>query len=394
MKHISFYNGCIIEDDVWFSNLLYNALMKMNLFSGKVEMVDKFPEVADHKAEIHRKTFLSDTKLIFIPYKCECIHIYDLISKSFDVINLPIEKYVVATAFLIDDRIWLFPMEKNIDILVYDLSNSVFIKMSKLTKFINKVSTSDVIFLEKSVVYYNGCFWIASLGQNYIYRVNLENSNQIEKFSLSKEFHIYGLDLFDEDDFYILSMDTSEILRWSPKNGIQNSWVVDLEDGDFDIIPFSNAIKANEKNIFVLPSKANNVFVLKKGKDTFEKLSYPDGVKRVLPYAMFVGYEIGNNELILFPRGVNALLKVSLKTFEVKKVDFVLEKSLELYEKKIENCKIHNELYGGSLDDALGIQHMDLFIDEVVNAQSIGLESIAEGIGESIFKHAFGIVEE
>ena len=80
---INFFDAELINNELWFSNKNFNALMKMNSETGETEMVSTFEGFPPEEENLHIKTILSGDLLIFIPYKSNRIHIWDIDKNCF-----------------------------------------------------------------------------------------------------------------------------------------------------------------------------------------------------------------------------------------------------------------------------------------------------------------------
>ncbi|MCI9596419.1 MAG: hypothetical protein HFE75_03805 [Firmicutes bacterium] len=72
-----------IDDEIWFPNLNFNALMKINKSTGRLEIVDKFPNYGAWQGWLYSTVCYVDGYLVFVPNCSEEIVAYNLKSQKF-----------------------------------------------------------------------------------------------------------------------------------------------------------------------------------------------------------------------------------------------------------------------------------------------------------------------
>lgn len=71
------------DDDIWFANLYFNGLMKVNKISGKIEIIDKFPGYDIYQGWLYSAVCHVDGYLVFVPNTGREIVSYHLKSREF-----------------------------------------------------------------------------------------------------------------------------------------------------------------------------------------------------------------------------------------------------------------------------------------------------------------------
>lgn len=122
------YGGVLYKGNIWFSSNTFNGLMRMNILTKKIEYIDLFPKISILNRLTHKKCFLYNDKLYFLPALSNYIHIYDLINKSFKTIrfvdcNQPILKERVGDAVLLNQKIYIFSWLDDDPLITFDLNN-------------------------------------------------------------------------------------------------------------------------------------------------------------------------------------------------------------------------------------------------------------------------------
>lgn len=101
---------CIINNNIWYVNLLLNGLFKLNMLTGKVF----YAGTAD-KRELYLRFAYSEILyyedcLYMIPYNAAAIGIYDTLTGEFDNISIPEKvKGKFSEAVLLEGKIYLLP---------------------------------------------------------------------------------------------------------------------------------------------------------------------------------------------------------------------------------------------------------------------------------------------
>ncbi len=104
-----------IDDEIWFPNLNFNALMKINKSTGRLEIVDKFPNYGVWQGWLYSTVCHVNRQLVFVPNCSEEIVAYDLESQKF--ISTPLDHHSVGrkktyfvNACVYKHYVYMFPM--------------------------------------------------------------------------------------------------------------------------------------------------------------------------------------------------------------------------------------------------------------------------------------------
>ena len=72
-----------IEDSIWFANLYFNALIKLNKATGQIERMEKFPNYGVYEYFLYSTVYYVDGFLVFIPNNSEEIAAYHVETRKF-----------------------------------------------------------------------------------------------------------------------------------------------------------------------------------------------------------------------------------------------------------------------------------------------------------------------
>lgn len=114
-----------VGDDIWFANLYFNALIKQNRKTGKIEIVDSFPKYGLSAIWLYSTVYYVEGCLVFIPNRSEEIVSYHIAEKKFTSVALDPElvgerKGYFLNACVAGQYVYLFPTEADC-IVRYDV---------------------------------------------------------------------------------------------------------------------------------------------------------------------------------------------------------------------------------------------------------------------------------
>lgn len=104
-----------IENEIWFPNFNFNALVKLEKSSGKIRVIDRFPNFSIEKRSLYSTVCHVKDWLVFVPYNSDEIVSYNIRTKEF-VSALLDQKYVgerreyFLSAYVHDRSVYMFPM--------------------------------------------------------------------------------------------------------------------------------------------------------------------------------------------------------------------------------------------------------------------------------------------
>lgn len=102
--------GCVVNDNIWYTNALLNGLFKVDLLTGKVSYMGTVEKKERYLKRAYSEILHYKGSLYMIPYNAAAIGIYNISTSQFDTISIPEkmnEKFYEAV--LIKDKIYLLP---------------------------------------------------------------------------------------------------------------------------------------------------------------------------------------------------------------------------------------------------------------------------------------------
>lgn len=210
-----------INDDIWFPNIEFNALMKINKLTGELQIVDKFPHYDIHCQWLYSTVYRVKDKLVFIPCASDEIAIYDIPTGKMDVTVLDRkilgeQKPNFASAYVYKQYVYMFPVRAK-RMVRYDVEKNL---VSYLENDLNSVIGN----LPKNAT----CFYQQyEVVDKKIY-IPFAELNAVGIFDIDDEsFDIKYLNIkggcatinYAEQYFYLTSWKEAKIYRWNKETG-------------------------------------------------------------------------------------------------------------------------------------------------------------------------------
>ena len=171
----------VVGDFVWGSLAATNALVKVNIHTGEMEMIASFPEENIDEKCLHSDVFFYNDILIFVPYQAKNILLYNISTMQFDVIKLRPEfrdiEYKFQHGAQYNGKLYLFPCKAPV-IIKMELDS---LNLEYLYEPIKKINEIDP---RAAGNHYFDCL----VHENeYIYAGCGGKSNDILKYSLQND---------------------------------------------------------------------------------------------------------------------------------------------------------------------------------------------------------------
>lgn len=211
-----------IDDEIWFPNLNFNALMKINKLTGRLKIVDKFPNYGAIQRSLYSTICHVNRYLVFVPCESREIVSYDMETRKFTSVSLE-EKVIkerrfpyFINAYVYGNYVYLFPTGATC-IVRYD-TNKQSIKCLE-----NEISTIIRAMPEISYCFYQQFeivdrkIYIPFLELNAVAIFDLTNEN-VDIRNLNIEGGCSTIN-YVNGFFYLASWKNPMIYRWDVKTG-------------------------------------------------------------------------------------------------------------------------------------------------------------------------------
>lgn len=186
--YFSMFDGITVDDCLWFSNNTFNAICKCDLNTMETEVVGQFMYYEKYHQLLHRKVLRYGDTLFFVPHKERYMNIFNIKNYEQGVVELPYimwgkNNYFISDAYLLNDEIWLFPLDSQQAVLVYNIEKNKFRENEKITENIKKYP--GVVFTYKSIAVCDSCIWMVVLQKNIILKYDY-NKDRMEEIRIEK----------------------------------------------------------------------------------------------------------------------------------------------------------------------------------------------------------------
>lgn len=109
--HLKTYGGVAVGKYIWFSNISFNGLFRMNIYDDSIEYIGSFPGESILQFGLHKKCFLHHNSLFFLPARSKYLHIFNLYSHEFESILMESDdSEKIADAVMTDESIYMFSL--------------------------------------------------------------------------------------------------------------------------------------------------------------------------------------------------------------------------------------------------------------------------------------------
>ena len=331
-------------NNIWFSNISFNGLFKMDLENGQIEFIHRFEEIACNKGIVWTQMFKEGDELIFVPWVSDSLVIYNI--KTCEEYHIPFleekkECEFGRLAFRYKDVIWLFPAKSGGKVLCYDIKNKVIVRNDKLGNWLLSIAKGEVCTLRGSI--YNDKITLCLDDKNILCQIELETMDLNANIISESCGNIY-VATFDGCDYWLLQKNSSNIYQWNAKDDVYIEYIAEYNEEV--IIPYTE-IKFFDKDPILVNYYGTYVCKVNKQTRTVNKLfEYPEGfavIKNVLHGATFLDAILWENNICFIPQRGSMVLYYNLKDGTIRGKDFVISKQDITYLEEIINENFKTE---------------------------------------------------
>lgn len=329
---------CIENNDVWMVHGEFNALIHLDLKTGRTEYITSVPDLISMKEFLYIRILKYKQKLVLVPYYANYLAVYDLKSQKFvymqDIKKIYKKAIAFSDACIKNNILYCIPYMIGEPILKLDLDS--------LSSF--EVVSTESEKLKGYII--NHC----ALCGNYIYgaipkspyiiEYDIEN-NKVSFFKIDQVTGISGITT-DNEKLYLQNIPEKTLIVWN----ITNQSVIEK----FVLEEVSGAISVFDKNLIWIDTNKNysNILNLLTGKvNRFIKFKMDDQ-KLKIPFITGPAYREGE-KFYYYNRAKSSFLQYDMAwteynittdfldndVFKGKIISDVKEKNAVIYES---NC--------------------------------------------------------
>lgn len=257
-----------IDGCIWFANICFNALMKVNLLTGDLDIVDKFPNYPVNARWLYSSVHHIGQYLVFIPNNSAEIVSYNLDNGKF--FSVPIkEEYLSKNAgqftssYQIGSFIYLFPTAAKCMIKYNTVTHKIVYLENAVSELIERMPEVTYWFYQKYEVI-DKLIYLPAMEVNVVVIFDIEKESADIRY-LNIEGGCSTID-YKDGYFYFASGKSAQIYRWEPVSGeiiIYNDLPNDIKKEEM----FANSFCKDDKIIF-FPDQGNRIltFMIETGK--------------------------------------------------------------------------------------------------------------------------------
>lgn len=269
---LSFCAGVIVEDQLFFSDNLFNGLFKSTFDSNinKAEYIGKFNDESDSVRLLHKKAIQYQDVIIFIPNRGTSIHVFDVNKgslKAYRIVQQGDNNNSISDGVIIDNKLYIMPGNLLQPISVLDLRDytlqTIDFRIKELLSITDRSPKGQF-------------FWKAICMGKKIYMAII-NTNEIISFDVETEqFEIMRINesilfnsVYKAGENMLISTVNAGVYLWDSKKKEMHEIIKDNDESNtvYFIQEYTN------NKFIIIPDLGGDIFSLSCNKDnvTLEK---------------------------------------------------------------------------------------------------------------------------
>lgn len=273
------------ENDIWFSNLFFNALMKVNKLTGKLEIIRKFPDYEIRKSRLFSTVCCVGESLIFVPFNSEKIISYNVKMGEFK--STALDCGIVGKkgqyyfgAYVNGRFVYMFPTRAKCIIRYDSMNHTIKYFDDAIVAYIRTLKNVTYYFYQQLEVVGNKVY-MPFLERNAVMVFDIENEiTEIRKLDISGGCSTI---LYANHYFYLASWQKPEIYRWNVKTGDVKTYSNFPKGFIGGKYIFSQTCKINDKILF-FPHEANMIVSFDLKSEEIRKEQMVSGKENPITY--------------------------------------------------------------------------------------------------------------
>lgn len=147
------YSYIETNDAIWFSNIYFNGLEKINKLTGEIELLKKFPQYSIRNSYLHSYVVCVEDYLVFVPNLSAYITSFDMktnkfVSVALDLQKIGQEKIRFSSACIKGHYVYMFPCRAR-KIIKYDIYQNTVKYLDVLNAIQEKIPQATEVFLSQ-----------------------------------------------------------------------------------------------------------------------------------------------------------------------------------------------------------------------------------------------------
>jgi hypothetical protein len=304
------------NEDIYFSNIRFNALLCLKKESKNIEFVSFFDNEDPMIPNLHNQIIENNGKLYFIPLRGKGISIYDVNNMIMEYILLSDSEAMISGVFVVDKKLYLIPTRDTKLAVYIDLDNHSVHQNDELQRALNE-----------NINFFCDLYGCTLVGNQLI--ISIFNTGRLLLFDLTTleyKYLEFGDKRFDnieciKSDLWITSSVGSTIYRYNNDNGIE-SFILNEKKVDRQFF----RICENNGFMYALPCFGNSIYAKRVENDKWRCIdsSIPKEFHRDCEDdTLFMGIYRKEKILHLLPKNGNGMLEMD--GFGIRFIPFDIE---------------------------------------------------------------------
>ncbi|MCI8514569.1 MAG: hypothetical protein HFI93_08110 [Lachnospiraceae bacterium] len=378
---IAVFDDCRRGNEIWFSNLSFNGLMRMDLNTGEVKVTGKFPGYGMEERNLHRRVFSYQNKLYFIPWFGKTIDIYDISADEFQAIEMPGMDCAVMDAARVCDEIWIFAASDQYPAYVLDLENGNLTPRTWVFDSIRK-HVKDISLAISSVACRGDRIWLGIYDKNFLYQIDVKKRT-VQEIGLPSDVRIKSVDIWGGNLWITDALHPELILIKDGKREIYYSEKIMRRDS------FSRVIESGKYKM-VLPHYASYMLFSDSENRRPEKVELPSWSNRCRMGALLFAAEVVGDVCMFLPFSLDGILCFDMQ----KKLWFRKEYRIRgISDDEIQEMlriNIGRQKCTGEMGEGIGWEDtLPIFMEEIAKHVKTRVDRSDINIGNRIYRDVF-----
>lgn len=252
----------LFDNYIWGTANEFNALMKINIKTNNIELIERFPEEDDFTTALFGDMVHIDGKLVFAPMSASNIVIYEIVSRKFTLI--PVDEGIANNSKLYKENYKFFKaVIQDRDIYFVGCSFPAIIRMNvdtyQLTYITEWADVLDGYISDWNDTYFRSVhiskeqeMWMPSCSCNVLIKFSLLEGS-FQYFTIGKrENHFCDIE-YDGKLFWLSSKNGHELISWDPSKFS----IIHTVEGVKEIITSKMFIKDTE--LYLVPWEGSDL---------------------------------------------------------------------------------------------------------------------------------------
>lgn len=335
-----YFDDCVIRDGfLYFSENNFNGLFCIELDTGKVTFLGRFPDEDENTEELYKGMVEKDGKIFFAPSLAREIAVYEIEKRKFSKIPLQFANTLLEDAAkffaCVSYKDYVFivgcaaPEIVRID--TRTLETTQYTDWYTKNQDIFRDTPDDVLFKHGAVVVGN-CLYIASCRCNVVLEFNIDTGKGRFLTVGCKEKR-YGSICYDGENFWLSPRYSGALVCWNREKNTTLDYDNITSNGNTDFITVSSFVADGKLSLYTYASPGRITLDLKTKESTVEPAAggywfakrHGDSV-----YALAVGET--KNEFWICEKG-NAWRSIPLLIPEEWRTEIQNVKKISMYKK-------------------------------------------------------------